>query len=96
MRISDRGLKVLRAMLEAPAKPMAGVDLYRSTGVGFSTIYPMLIRFEQAGWLTAEWENIDPSQVGRPAKRLYRLTGLGQREARARLAELSLGVPLWA
>lgn len=96
VRISDRGLKVLRAMIDNPARPMAGSDLFRSTGVGFSTIYPMLIRFEKAGWLSAKWEDVKPEEAGRPAKRLYQLTGLGQREAQARLSELSIGAVQWA
>ena len=34
------------------------------------------------GWLASRWEDIDPTQEGRPRRRLYRLTGEGEIAAR--------------
>lgn len=52
------------------------------------TIYPLLARLEKAGWLESRWEEINPSEEGRPRRRLYRLTGQGQRVANEALAEI--------
>jgi|HubBroStandDraft_3_1064219.scaffolds.fasta_scaffold484676_2 PadR family transcriptional regulator PadR len=61
---------------------IAGADISKETGIPSGTLYPILFRLEQARWITSEWENVDPSQVGRPRKRLYTLTPLGHRESR--------------
>jgi hypothetical protein len=34
----------------------------KATKVGSGTLYPMLARLEAAGWLTSEWEVVDPSE----------------------------------
>ena len=41
--------------------------------MGSGTLYPLLARLEAAGWFTSEWEDVDPSEVGRPRRRLYKL-----------------------
>lgn len=56
------------------------------------TIYPLLARLERAEWLESKWEEIDPAEVGRPRRRLYRLTGQGEGVAARALAEV--GVPV--
>jgi DNA-binding PadR family transcriptional regulator len=57
----------------------------------------MLVRLENAGWLTSEWEAIDPRAAGRPRRRFYRLTALGQNKANEALRELQIGsgAPSW-
>jgi DNA-binding PadR family transcriptional regulator len=55
----------------------------------------MLARLETAGWLTSEWEAIDPREAGRPRRRYYKLTALGQNNARAALAELQVAAGEW-
>ncbi len=47
---------------------------------------PILLRLEQAGWLTKEQESVDPHEEGRPPRRLYRLTASGADAARHELA----------
>jgi PadR family transcriptional regulator, regulatory protein PadR len=98
VRLSERGLRVLRFMIELPRASRSGAEIARATKTGSGTLYPMLARLEVAGWLTSQWEDVDPSEVGRPRRRLYKLTGLGQRRAREALSSLQLGtgVPLWA
>jgi PadR family transcriptional regulator PadR len=47
------------------------------------TLYKALGRMEQAGLLESEWENPDAAAgEGRPRRRLYRVTGLGERTLR--------------
>ena len=57
------------------------MELIESADVGPGTLYPMLARLETAGWLTSEWEEVDPVAAGRPARRYYALTGIGRIEA---------------
>ena len=89
MRLSQQGLRVLSLFLRDGRKPLAGSDISKAFGLLSGTMYPILSRFEQAGWLQSEWEKIDPSEEGRPRKRLYRLTALGRKKAKAALDELS-------
>jgi len=50
-----------------------------STGLSSGTLYPILMRLDEAGWLESRWEKVDPARVGRPRRRLYRITALGRR-----------------
>ena len=66
VRLSQQGLKVLRFLMETPREGRSGAEMSKATKVGSGTLYPMLARLEAAGWLTSEWEVIDPSEAGRP------------------------------
>jgi PadR family transcriptional regulator PadR len=81
--------RVLRQFLEDPARPCYGFELMRATGLASGTLYVILARLQHAGWLTSTQEDIDPSTVGRPARRLYRLSAEGSQVARVELAALS-------
>lgn len=87
-RLSRQGLKVLMKLMEKPREGLAGADLWRATKVQSGTLYPLLARLEKAGWLESWWETLDPVEAGRPRKRFYRLTGLGQTKANHALGEL--------
>jgi len=78
-------LKVLARMLDQPTGEWYGFDLIDQTRIKSGTLYPILIRLEKAGWLESRVEDVDPQVVGRPARRLYLLTGEGERLARAEL-----------
>jgi DNA-binding PadR family transcriptional regulator len=97
VRLTQPTLKVLRFLLEKPREGRSGAEMAKATRVGSGTLYPMLARLEAAGWLTSEWEAIDPREAGRPRRRYYKLTALGQTNARAALAELQVaaGEPAW-
>jgi DNA-binding PadR family transcriptional regulator len=88
VRLSHTTLRVLRVFLEQPTSSLAGSDIWRETGVLSGTLYPILSRLEKAGWLKSEWEQLDPSLEGRPRKRLYRLTGVGARNAKQALRDV--------
>jgi DNA-binding PadR family transcriptional regulator len=77
---------VLEAFLADPAIERYGLDIMQATGYPSGTVYPILIRLQQAGWLAAHWEEIDPVAAGRPARRWYRLTPDGLTTARTELA----------
>jgi PadR family transcriptional regulator PadR len=76
-------LDVLSAMLADPYQEWYGLELANASGLKTGTIYPALARLEHAGWVSSYWEDVDPGTVGRPKRRLYRLTGEGADAARA-------------
>lgn len=90
MRLSGPALKVLKLFIEKPLQQRSGAELSRRAVIGSGTLYPLLARFEEAGWLKSEWEDTDPTEIGRPRRRLYKLTALGQRNASAAFAELQV------
>jgi DNA-binding PadR family transcriptional regulator len=77
VRISLQGLRVLEAFLEDPSHELSGADVHKRSGLASGTLYPILLRLESAGWFVSRWEAIDPATVGRPRRRLYRLTPNG-------------------
>lgn len=70
---------VLGALLADGGEWRHGYDLARETGLKSGTLYPILMRLEQQGWLEAVWE--DEPAPGRPRRHLYRLNGTGVEEA---------------
>jgi DNA-binding PadR family transcriptional regulator len=89
MNLSRQAEAVLAAFLGEPSASRFGLEVSRASGLASGTIYPILARFESAGWLESEWETIDPSIAGRPPRRLYRLTADGESAGR-RYLEASL------
>ncbi|GIF99460.1 PadR family transcriptional regulator [Catellatospora citrea] len=88
MRLTVSVAKVVSALLADPDAERYGLDLMKTTGLPSGTLYPVLQRLQQAGWVTAHWEQIDPAAEGRPARRYYRLTPQGATDGRHALAEL--------
>jgi PadR family transcriptional regulator, regulatory protein PadR len=88
VRLSGRMLTVLKFLLADVRKPRSGADIFAATGVSSGTLYPMLARLEAAGWLSSDWERVDPSEAGRPRRRYYTVTGVGQARARSALTDL--------
>jgi PadR family transcriptional regulator len=91
VRLSESGLRVLRFMIDQQRASRSGAEIAAATKIGSGTLYPLLARLEAAGWFTSQWEDVDPREVGRPRRRLYKLTGLGQRRSREHLSGLQLG-----
>ena len=87
-RITVPVLRVLQAFLIAgAAERLYGLQLTDQTGLKSGTLYPVLARLEKAGWVVSAWEEVDPRDVGRPRRRYYELSGVGQRAGTAALAE---------
>ncbi|HEY5381306.1 MAG TPA: helix-turn-helix transcriptional regulator [Acidobacteriaceae bacterium] len=97
LRITGPLLKIVHQFLENPEEQMSGADLAQRTNVASGTLYPILRRLEVAGWLTSVWEDVDPKVVGRPRRRLYKITALGARKARIAIMDTFApkGVPAW-
>lgn len=80
-RVSLQTASVLQEFVAAPSRWRHGYDLMKNTGLAAGTLYPILARLEDCGWLQSEWE--PPAEPGRPARRTYRLTPDGRAGARA-------------
>jgi DNA-binding PadR family transcriptional regulator len=87
--ITPKMARVLKVFLEDPDQPRYGFELMKLTGMASGSLYPMLAKLEEAGWLTRGRENIDPHTAGRPARMHYMITGAAASAARVQLAALS-------
>jgi PadR family transcriptional regulator PadR len=87
-RMSAQTLKVLAAFLSSQQKELAGSQIALTVRVASGSLYPILIRLEQAKWLESRWEEEEPSAMGRPRRRLYKMTALGARKATEELREV--------
>jgi len=87
-KISYQGLRVLGAFIEAPSKEIWGAELIEKTGLSSGTLYPLLLRFEKYELLESRWEKDKPTELGRPRRRLYRITTLGRQLATRAIREL--------
>lgn len=77
---------VLETLLADPEGVHYGLAIGTATVLPSGTVHPILARLESLAWVTSEWEDIDPSDFGRPRRRLYRLTAAGVTAATAALA----------
>ena len=93
IRMSGPTLKLLTLLLESPQEGRSGASISKATCLGSGTMYPLLQRLELAKWIEGKWEDVDPSEVGRPKRRFYKLTPSGQVEAKKALAEFQILVP---
>lgn len=81
---SAQTLLLLAAFLERPLAWRHGYELSTETELKAGTLYPVLMRLHDRGFLDSKWE---PSELpGRPARRMYRLTTQGKAFAKEELA----------
>lgn len=64
---------VLHELMADPAREMYGLEICAAAGLPSGTIHPILARLEKVGWLRSRWEEVDPSEQGRPRRRYYSL-----------------------
>jgi PadR family transcriptional regulator PadR len=83
IRLTLPTARVLDALIDQPSNWQYGYALMKRSGLASGTLYPLLARILEDGWLETDWE--DSAEPGRPRRHLYRLTALGQGEARAAL-----------
>ena len=74
-----------KSSLKIPSSHATDSNSCASPAQPSGTLYPILMKFERAGWLTAGKEDIDPKTEGRPARRFYRITGSGALAAHLQL-----------
>jgi DNA-binding PadR family transcriptional regulator len=92
-RLSPQTVGILEELLRQPASWRYGYELLKATGLAAGTLYPMLARLSEFGWLAAEWSA--PTEPGRPPRHHYRLTPEGRVGARDMIARaLAAGHPV--
>ncbi len=91
LRITYQMQVVLAAFLKDPAVELYGLEIVARTGLLPGTVYAILGRLLDHGWVSERWEDADPSQLERPQRCYYRLTPLGVAKAGAALSRL--GIP---
>ncbi|HZG10029.1 MAG TPA: PadR family transcriptional regulator [Allosphingosinicella sp.] len=82
--MSPHARTLLATLAAAGGRWCHGYSLGSLTGISSGTLYPLLIRLEEQGFLEAEWQQ--PAASGRPPRHAYRLTAAGQSLARAEAA----------
>lgn len=73
------GALTLRALEHGPSYGYAIITDLEATGMGTvkgGTLYPLLTRYESAGFVAVEWR---PGEAG-PGRKYFSLTELGRRE----------------
>ncbi|MFJ4081130.1 PadR family transcriptional regulator [Streptomyces iakyrus] len=85
IRLTKPTMAVLETLLSAAEDaPAWGLSICRDADLGPGTVYPILDRLSQRGWVTS-YEEPGP-HPGRPARRFYELTGTGRQQAAQALA----------
>jgi PadR family transcriptional regulator len=88
VRLTVPVARLLAVLVADPDGDHYGLELMQESGLASGTLYPILARLTEAGWLEKRWEKVDPVAAGRPARAYYRLTREALPVARQRLAEL--------
>jgi DNA-binding PadR family transcriptional regulator len=73
--ISKQTRTALAVFLARPQEWRYGYDISVETGLKSGTIYPLLMRLHDQGFLEAEWR--PSAMAGRPPRHAYRLTSSG-------------------
>ncbi|MGH3925956.1 MAG: PadR family transcriptional regulator [Pseudonocardiaceae bacterium] len=84
--MTDPTQRVLRMLLDDPTAEKYGLEICKAVDLAPGTVHPILYKFEGIGWLESRFEDIVPSDTGRPRRRYYRLTPDGAEFAREALA----------
>ncbi len=83
-RLTKPTIAVLEVLLSATSDaPAWGLSICASADLGSGTVYPILDRLAERGWIVSR-EEVGP-HPGRPPRRYYELTGAGRAEASAAL-----------
>jgi PadR family transcriptional regulator PadR len=77
---SPQTTTVLFSLAETSTAWRHGYELCQETGLKAGSLYPILMRLADRGWLEAQWETEVPA--GRPPRHLYRLTAMGRNQVR--------------
>ena len=86
-KCSPQTLALLAALMDQPRTWQHGYELSKATGLKSGTLYPILVRLSDQGFLDSRWE--DAEQPGRPPRHVYRLTASGLALAREPLKVFS-------
>jgi DNA-binding PadR family transcriptional regulator len=85
VRITAPLLDVLEVFLRDPRAELHGWAIIKASSRGGPTVYKILERLDEMGWVDARWEDRS-NEPNKPRRRYYRLTGEGVGRARDILA----------
>lgn len=89
---------VFQAFLDAPSTETYGFELAEATNLPSGTVYPILRRLEEEGFIRSRWAQVEKGSQRR-RRRYYELTGEGRRAAHRATASqrqaLRLLAPGW-
>ncbi len=80
-KLTRQTMAILSILMENQ-EPVAGSELAKLTKLASGTLYPILIRLEEAKWVDSTWEENAGEPGAKPRRRLYRITGIGVQAAR--------------
>jgi PadR family transcriptional regulator, regulatory protein PadR len=90
---------VFQAFLDSPSEETYGFELAQVTGLPSGSIYPILDRLSDEGFVKSWWQEVE-TKSQRRRRRYYALTGEGRRAAQEATAEqrdaLRLLSPGWS
>jgi DNA-binding PadR family transcriptional regulator len=66
--------------MDEPRKWHHGYELTKATGLMSGTLYPILMRLSDRGFLEHKW--LPSEEAGRPPRHVYRITAKGAAHAR--------------
>lgn len=96
-KVSQPLIQVLDLLLSDPAREdWYGLGIIRETGLGSGTVTQILARCLQWKWVDSHWEDESNARAdGRPPRRYYRLTGVGEHAARELIHQRELRNARW-
>jgi PadR family transcriptional regulator PadR len=85
--LTPQTVRILAAL--SHGSELSGAQIAKLAKLSSGTMYPILYRLEGCGWLASRWETDDPSELGRPRRRFYKITGVGAKRMSAISRQLS-------
>ncbi len=85
LRVNRTVVLVAQALLEKADEEQWGYDVAQRAGVSSNSLYQVLARFHERGYLADGWEEVDPA-AKRPPRRYYKITPNGMARLGALLA----------
>lgn len=80
-RPSPQALAVLDVLARHPDGWLYGLEIAALTGLKSGSLYPILSRLSERGWLEGQW--LEPASPGRPPRHAYRISSAGRSALRA-------------
>ncbi len=85
-RITKPTVAVATYLISLEGKATYGMEIGRHTGLGTASVYSVLDRFEEYGWLDSCWETDSDRKGAR--RRLYTLTKQGDHDLQRLLDDI--------
>jgi PadR family transcriptional regulator, regulatory protein PadR len=86
LRVTQSLIGVIEAFLDAGGGELHGYAIIKSSGLGGPTVYKILERMTEMGWVTARWQD-NPEDPNKPRRRYYKMTSAGMQASQALVAE---------